>query len=488
MKRHPYLLVVLLLITFAPADAKNFQALFSYKTFYSPESGPFIETYLSVNAGSVMYSLTKNGTYQGTLQIEVKYSNASGIKHSDKYNLLSPEVKDTANIKFSFLDQQRIQLPNGEYKLEMTITDKNLPDKPYNLSQMVKLEYYNNIAAVSDIEFLDSFSKSETASMLTKSGYDLVPFADNFFATQATSIKFYAEIYNTDKILGAAPYLVSYYIESAESKKAVESLQGFSRQNPEKVNGILREIPIATLPSGNYNLVVEVKNQQNEVIAVNSVFFQRSNVVEMADDATFRDRDITNTFASFITNKDSLIEYISCLQPIANPLEQTFLNNQLKLADVSMMQRFFYDFWVNRSPINPEQTWRTYYTEVIKVKQEFGTRIIPGYATERGRVYLKYGSPNTRSKNYTEPSAYPYEIWHYYRLDNQTNRKFVFYNPDLVTNDFILLHSDAKGEPYNNQWEMVLHKRDTQTNDFDQEKKGADYYGNKADENFAMPK
>lgn len=241
----------------------------------------------------------------------------------------------------------------------------------------------------------------------------MVPYVDNFFPTTATTIKFYTEIYNTDKILGTTPYAVFYYIESAESKKAIDNLQGFTRQNPEKVNAILREIPISTLPSGNYNLVVEVRNQQNEVLATNSTFFQRSKIVELPSEANYQDRDITNTFASFITNKDSLMGYISCLQPIANPLEATFLNNQLKLADVTMMQKFFYDFWVKRNPINPEQSWRDYYTEVIKVKQEFGTRIIPGYATERGRIYLKYGLPNSRSKNYTEPSAYPYEIWHY---------------------------------------------------------------------------
>ncbi|MBL0343093.1 MAG: GWxTD domain-containing protein [Bacteroidetes bacterium] len=488
MKRIYYLLILLALSCPVKISAKNLQALFSFKTFYSPENGPFVETYLSVNAKSVVYSKNVSGKFQGTIHINVKYSDEVGVKHTDNYNLLSPEVDDTAKIKFSFLDQQRIQLPNGKYKLEMTITDKNVPDKPYTVTQLFGLEYFNNIAAVSDIQFLDSYTKSETASILTKSGYDLVPYVDNFFPTPIQTLKFYAEIYNTDKILGTSPYLIFYFIESAESKKVVESLQGFSRQNPEKVNAIMREIPISTLPSGNFNLVIEIRNQQNEVLAVNSSFFQRSNVVELPADADFKDRDVTNTFASFITNKDSLIVYISCLQPIAHPLEQTFLNNQLKLADVTIMQKFLYDFWVKRNPINPEQSWREYYTEVIKVKQEFSTRILPGYATERGRVYLQYGPPNARSKNYTEPSAYPYEIWHYYKMENQTNRKFVFYNPDLVTNDFTLLHSDAQGEPVNDQWQLIIHKRDTQSNDFDQQIKGTDYYGNKATENFVNPK
>jgi GWxTD domain-containing protein len=152
------------------------------------------------------------------------------------------------------------------------------------------------------------------------------------------------------------------------------------------------------------------------------------------------------------------------------------------------MQQFFYDFWVKRSPINPEKAWQDYRAEVIKVNREFSNQVKKGYATERGRVYLKYGPPNTISKSYNEPSAYPYEVWHYYKLDNQSNRKFVFYNPDLISNDFALLHSDAQGEPFNNQWQMLLYKRDTPSRSFDQEQRNVDSFGNKAGENFANPR
>lgn len=469
-------------------NAKSLQALFSYKTFYSPENGPYIETYLSVNGQSVVYSKNANGMFQGAIEITAIYKDADGVRHSDKYNLLSPEVKDTGNLQFSFLDQQRVQLPNGKYVLEMSIRDKNVTEKPYNVKQPVNIEYYNNIVAVSDIGLIESYSKTVSPSVLSKSGFDLVPYADNFYGTSLKTIKFYAEVYNTDKVMSGSPYLLSYYIETAESKRIIEAMRGFVKQNPEKVNVILREIPITDLPSGNYNLVIEVRNQQNELIATNSTFFQRSNVVTLPVSDDFKQRDVSNTFASAITNKDSLIEYIHSLTPIANQLEQTFLTNQMKLADVKIMQQFFYDFWSKRSPVNPEKAWMDYRIEVMRVNNDFSTRIAKGYTTERGRVYLKYGPPNTISRNYNEPSAYPYEIWHYYKIEQQSNRKFVFYNPDLVTNDFILLHSDAQGEPNNDRWELEIYKRDTQSRDYDEKNKGADYFGNKAGENFSNPR
>jgi len=85
-----------------------------------------------------------------------------------------------------------------------------------------------------------------------------------------------------------------------------------------------------------------------------------------------------------------------------------------------------------------------------------------GFETDRGRVYLQYGPPNSITSRSHEPSSYPYEIWYYHQLtDAQWNKRFVFYNPDLVTNDYELLHSNAIGENYNQTWKHDLHKRNT---------------------------
>ena len=131
-----------------------------------------------------------------------------------------------------------------------------------------------------------------------------------------------------------------------------------------------------------------------------------------------------------------------------------------------MMQQFFYGFWLSHDPQNPELAWNFYKEQVYKVQVNFGTPVKKGYQTDRGRVYLEYGPPNTRSAQNVEPSNYPYEIWQYYTLNNnQRNRKFVFYSPDMVTSDFILLHSDATGEIINPRWKIDLRNRIYETLD-----------------------
>ena len=108
--------------------------------------------------------------------------------------------------------------------------------------------------------------------------------------------------------------------------------------------------------------------------------------------------------------------------------------------------------------------------------------------TDRGRVYLKYGEPNQISKFENEPSSYPYEIWQYYQVSNQrNNRKFIFYNPDLVTNDYTLIHSDALGETRDDRWRIRLTKRNNAIIDLDQDKSN-DHYGSKVDDMFSNPR
>ena len=116
------------------------------------------------------------------------------------------------------------------------------------------------------------------------------------------------------------------------------------------------------------------------------------------------------------------------------------------------MQKFFYNFWESRNSLDPSEGWRKYHLEVRKVNKEFRNFKIQGYLTDRGRVYLQYGPPNSRNQIDDAASTYPYEIWHYYKLKNQTNKKFVFINSDFATNEYKLQYSNVYGEVSNSEW------------------------------------
>lgn len=489
--------ILLFLISTETTLAKKINALFSYKAFCTNKGEPFIETYLSVNGSSIEYVKNNSGKWQGSVEVMILVKDENGKMHfGDKYNLLSPEVDDLSKTSFNFLDQKRISLINGNYNLDLSIRDKNATDEqPFKATVTVNISFLSGSISFSDIELVDSYSKdaSNGNSATSKSGYEIIPFADNYYGSSLSSIKFYAELYNTDKVLGTDPFLITYQIRNYENKQPVEQLKGFSKRIPEPVIVILSEFPISNLPSGNYEIVVEARNRQNELLAFRECYFQRNSgktAEAEVDFSNLMNIDVSQTFAASITGKDSLAEIIKSLRPISNANETTFGGNQLKLADVKMMQQFLFSFWYKRNPENPEAAWIAYNNEVQKVNKSFSTLSKKGYETERGRVYLQYGEPNLMQKEYNEPSAYPYEIWQYYRVGSQTNRKFVFYNPDLVTNDFELLHSDVRGEPSDEQWQARIHQRNVQVDDIGRQQQidphGA--FGNKVKSNFDNPR
>ena len=63
-----------------------------------------------------------------------------------------------------------------------------------------------------------------------------------------------------------------------------------------------------------------------------------------------------------------------------------------------MLQKYFYRFWYDRDPFNTEQSWKNYHNLVKLVNKEFKNGIIDGHLSDRGRIYLSYGSPNSRSQ------------------------------------------------------------------------------------------
>ena len=178
---------------------------------------------------------------------------------------------------------------------------------------------------------------------------------------------------------------------------------------------------------------------------------------------------VAKTFAAYITNIDTLKEYVKCLRPIATEAEKNFIDRCKKMDDIKLLQQFFFSFWHNRNQLEPEADWIRYYEQVIKVNANFSTKISKGYNTDRGRVYLMYGEPNTITRNTHEPASYPYEIWHYYTIKNQSNRRFIFCNTDLVSNNYELIHSDASGEIYDINWKMKLVKRNFTTRSLDEQ-------------------
>jgi GWxTD domain-containing protein len=487
-----FIIVSALVYTLLPfwgfAQRSRPQAMLSYHRFQSLGKTPYLETTLTVKGNSVKYAANEAGNYQASIEVFIAVYKNDRIHFADRFNLLSPETEDSIGTKFNFLHQLRIPITNGEYALELSINDNHRTIEKVSARDTLSINFAPDSVNFSDIQFIERAEKSDKNDMFHKGGYLLMPYLADYYPAETEKLTFYTEVYKSLDILGEGKkYVVQYFIEEAESGKKLENFGGFKKMGSAAMNAVLSELDISELSTGQYRLVVEARDAENALLARKSSSFARYNPFTNIEPDKIVSIITDGSFAEQYANADSLAEHMRCISPIASPRENSFAERLIEEKNLQNMKQFFLAFWKNRNPDNPAKAWEKYYLEVRKVQLAFGTSIRKGYMTDRGRVYLQYGPPDNRTQSLREPSAYPYEIWQYYKINNQSNRRFVFYNPDLVTNDFALIHSDALGEIINDQWMFLVMKRDTQTNDIDA--MDADpHYGSQLRQNFMTPR
>lgn len=459
-------LFVILVLVFAAAvghaqmKAKRLKSYLSTTTYCAPGITPYVENAIAFESRSATYKEFEPGKFRATVEITTVFrrSSDSVVCNFSKVALDSPVVTDTANISGAFIDQQRFSLDNGVYEMEISVVDQNSNVALPKEKATVSVDFKNDMPAISDILLFDSYEKAEKQSACTKSGFDFLPRVYPFYGPSDDKLKFYVELYNSDKLYDDGKFLVDYYIETVESSNRMQNYAFKKRFDLSKVNILLNTIDINELPSGNYYLVVEMRDRSNALICSNSCFFQRSNPEVAFDMEDLAGVNVTNTFVGNITEIDTLRRYIRYLDPICTELERSYCTGLVKTEDTKTMQQFLFNFWSKRSPMNPKQGFDDYLAAVKRVNLSFGTTAFPGYRSDRGYVFLKYGQPDKIMEVPDEPAARPYEIWHYYQVANQRDKKFVFMAPDRSTNDYQLIHSNMVGEINNPRWPMEIYQ------------------------------
>lgn len=471
--------------------AQHLEVYFDYKRFGSPDNSGFLEVYLQFNASSVWLERdTVNRTLKSKILVTEIVRQGDKIVAFSKREISSPEMTDSTVA--DFFDQQRFKLAPGKYELEISCLDM-LQDsaKPMEASTPVLIEPIDRDVYVSDIQLLESAVKATTVGPLTKSGFDIVPFVSDYYPPEVTKIAYYFELYGLKSYVGTGKFLLTQKIVNARTHEEIKDKAIRSRMLAKDVTPIMNSIDIADLPSGAYKLVVEVRDSLNSPIHKREVNFVRNNPDQNITASDLVNINIQATFVERIKNSDTLNEYISCLRPIANMSEIAIIDTIVKSNNMRVKKQFFYYFWLNRNATDPEYSWIGYKAQVDKVEAMYGTQIKRGYETDRGYVYLKYGPPDWLVDRPNEPSSYPYQIWQYKKAGRFNNKRFIFYLPDLVTNDYMLLHSEVPGEVKNTRWQYMLNSRNSTNTDLNSPTGSGNtqpQWGNNANEYYNNPR
>ncbi|MDZ4752258.1 MAG: GWxTD domain-containing protein [Flavobacteriales bacterium] len=456
--------------------------------FHVPGEGPYMEVVVSVDGKTLDYKEIETGVFRSSVEIIMVVYKGNEIASYKKINL---ESDDLAKGEYAdLMSVERFPLPNGNYSFEVTIKDLlTISGSSETQVSPWVINHPENSPFVSSVEFIGAYSPTTEENAFSKSGFDIVPWVSSHFESSSEVMMYYAELYNTDKSFGeGGAFVFQSYVANADGTP-IENTKRIKREKAKPVIAGIHQMDIKGLATGDYLMVLEIRDKNNELIHSGSSPFTRTFIPSLVKVEPTKD-EVAQSFAASFTNKDSLYAVIESHLPIANTLERNSIDNAVPVATLEQMQSFIYSFWLSHSPENPEAGYRSYKGEVDVAQKAFATRIRKGWQTDRGRVYLQYGRPNTRIERPHSTDYFPFEIWHYYETKNLHDRRFLFYNPTLG-GDYELLHSDIPGEIQNQDWKLLARQRgmDTPVNTSQRQYDNRDTYsGDELEELFYNPR
>jgi GWxTD domain-containing protein len=448
--------VTVLLIT-AAFRGFSIDAYFNHSVFHTPEGGAYVETHMLFNASSLEFKNAAQG-YQARVELTYIFESQGKVANFSKNIIKSPFITDSINAIVDFLDVQRFPLSPSTYKLTIKLRDINNPKDSGMIVQNINVEAPSDGAFFSDLIYLDTIYQNDgKTTPYSRGDYDMIPKISGYHGPENNTASIYTELYQSEITLGGAnDYLVLLDIIDPKTDEVMSEFRVMKRMKGSAVQPIIHQWNIEGLRTGNFLVRIEARDRNNAVIASKSSLLQRHSFVPASD--SLDDFQISSTFAGRIHSEDSLRNMVYCMRYAASIYEENYIEETWEQGDTTELRRFFYTFWRERNSVDPESSWKKYEQRIAYVENEFGlgNKRRHACATDRGRVYLKYGKPDTRVIQNREPNASPYEIWHFYKTPSKSNAKFVFYDPSLVTNDFVLLHSNVPGEQVDYSWYLQL--------------------------------
>ena len=433
--------------------ADNLDVFTTVKRYYDvKQEKQYIELAYLIPGNVVAYKTAPDTKdYQAKVLVAIQLINETNeevFKHV--YVLNSPQYKENTQTLVNLSDVVNIPFVQDSLELSMQFLDLN--DSTNYFTDNIEIDkLIENTAFLSDISLLSDVKDATENSVFVKNEKELTPKFINYYPTEVSTLQFYAEAYHSaDK-----SYFVRYYIAN-ENNKVIEKYANFKKLSSNKNDAILSGFDITTLPSGNYYIYAELRNDKNEVIDRKRMFFQRYNKLKEDLDVV-EDRGlgvIENNFAKKYDLRN-ITHHLNALKPIADKFEEAAINGAIDSKDLALMQNYFYSFWSKRDSKNPQDRWMEYANLVQFADEEFGNTMIEGNKTSRGITYLKYGKPTERLERNTRDYG-RIEVWTYEFLEGQGNVKFMFVENPLAQNEFPLVHSTLKNQMFDKEWDRII--------------------------------
>lgn len=455
--------IVICLLLLAGISNGQYDLEADYATYKIPgtDSLAYVEVFYSLNRGQLPYEKEKDKwETRADLIFKVRDSQNTLIDSTfTKVGVKIPEFKNPSKEHYIF-DKFKVLLPEGEYSYKISFcTDADSVCASFSSALEVP-RYKEDKLELSDIYFVSKLSNAERKGEFTKAGRNLLPNIDKVYGYASTVLYFYTEVYNLSLIETDTTSYRAYELKYSvlDSNKDVFREFESERKRGDKENRhFLKGFNIIGFPEGTYYLRAEVTDigSQEKVSRTEKFVVRKKRDLEGGSDEKFTEKDAQRW--------RNIISYIAT----SNEL------NKYDRLSLQAKREFLKDFWAKKdtTPQTPKNEYKRAYLDRWQYvnsqfgSDESGSSRMPGWKTDRGRVYLVYGPPDDIERNEFSVNSRPWIKWYYF--DVQGGVHFIFSDRPNIGYPK-LMHSTAEGEVKNHDWFNQL--KDKHRSTFDSER------------------
>jgi GWxTD domain-containing protein len=317
--------------------------------------------------------------------------------------------------------QSAFSLLPGTYDLELTVRDAQsgetsesdsklevpalTPGAGWALSDPVLLRFYDTAASGSDRNH--------------------VLYPSHYYALAPDAVTFFVEVYAPAGAPGDQPLKLAASIAPDGGGAAISSttldvpsLEGSSAR-------VYGSVPGTGMQSGIYRLDLQLQDAGGTKLAESSAKISVSAVTQWVE--------------SHWKEAMELVAY------------EASKNERKQLEEAPPGQRLqaWNEFWRVRDPVPAtpgNEAFESYFQRLAVANAHFGTKLRPGWKSDRGQVYVTLGPPSDVLRRPLQPNTFPIEVWRY----DPQNFEIVFedrigfgnyqmVNPGVFTNELAAL-------------------------------------------------
>ena len=424
-------------------------------SFKLPGDWAYLEVYTLIPRKNLRYEeiiKDQDTTYAAAIELVCSVMSGEIILASDTLDAVDSTtsmalITHSQNLPYVFTFQIRA----GTYQLTCQLIDRKRGMGDVTKDDLIVPDFPDEELAISDVELAISINREYGGSRFHKNGYLVYPNPQNIYGESLPRLSYYAELYNLPMQSGVQGL---YYVDVDVLDSEQKPLRSYERKIMPIAGQSMVEIggfPVTTFNSGTYYLKLTLEDSTTgEKTSRFKKFFvwHPSQIAEHA--ITVSDGSLKITFPTdYALLDESQLE--SALEDIQYLLTQVE-KRQIKKLNLDGKRAFLDKFWESRDPdlSTPENERRTeHYRRLAEANHVFGYLDIPGWKTDRGRIWVLYGCPESEDSRPMEIDARAYRIWFFDQIEGGV--EFVFVDRAGFGN-FELVHSTKKGEIYNSNW------------------------------------